>query len=93
MIKNTKLQNEIVSVKLSSGEEVIAKLMVLHSEYAVLHKPVCLVPAEQGLSFAPFMMTTADDVFEVSTNLIVAIAKTISELEKNYIQTTTGIIT
>ena len=56
MLKQTQKLPYIAVFKLASGEEFFAKVTdETPTEYR-LHKPLCLVPAQGGLQFAPLMM-------------------------------------
>lgn len=84
--------NDIISLKLTTGEEVIAKYVEDSSTSITVDKPVCLVPQQEGLGFAPFMMTTSESRFDFSWHSIISIVPTAQELSKHYTQTTTGIL-
>lgn len=57
MLKPQTQQLPYIAVfKLGSGEEFIAKVVDEDMGKYVLSKPLCIVPSQQGLSFAPFMM-------------------------------------
>lgn len=84
---------DTVSLKISSGEELIARLDEETADCYVLVKPLMVVAGQQGLGLAPFMFTVNPDVrFKVKMQNVVCIAKTAEEMSKQYIQSTTGII-
>jgi hypothetical protein len=83
--------NDIVSLKLISGEELIGSYQGEDDTHYSVDKPVCLVPVEKGMSFAPFMMTSQAKRFKVNRNTVVALSPTAEELAKNYTQQTTDI--
>lgn len=86
-------QGDTVSLKLNSGEELIARLDEETGEHFVLLKPLMVVAGQQGLGLAPFMFTVNPDTkFKVKIQNVVCIAKTAEEMSKQYIQSTTGII-
>lgn len=47
--------------KMNSGEEFIGKVVDETVVSYTITKPMCLVPAERGLQFAPFMMLADQD--------------------------------
>lgn len=85
---------DVVSIKLSSGEETVARLEEIKSEHVVVKKPLMLVAGENGAGLAPFMFTVDPDAkFEISLNSIICIVKTVKDAADMYIQATTGIQT
>ena len=76
--------------KLGSGEEFIGKVV---SETVVSYnvsKPMCLVPTEKGLQFAPFMML-ADQSSEVVIPKPVIYSAPADSLTTQYESVTSGI--
>lgn len=64
LVSNKKLP--YISVfKTHSGEEFIAKVVDESITSYTVEKPLCMIPTERGLQFAPFMMM-ADPEKEVS---------------------------
>ena len=85
---------DTVSIKLSSGEEVIARLEEEKADNLQLHKPLMVIANGQGLGLAPFMFTVNPDAkININTKNVLCIAKTIEEMAKQYISNTTGIVT
>ena len=84
---------DVVSVKLSSGEEVVARLESEDNNNVVLHKPMALVNAAQGIGLGPFMFTTASENLKINTGLVMCVAKTEDNMSKSYTSSTTGIVT
>lgn len=84
---------DTVSLKLSSGEELIARLEEETPDGFTLNKPLMVVAGQQGLGLAPFMFTVDPGAkFKIKTQNVVCIVKTEIEMSKQYIQNTTGII-
>ena len=94
MLIETPYKNgDTVSIKLSSGEELIARLEEETSDGFSLNKPLMVVAGQQGLGLAPFMFTVDPSAkFKVKSQNVVCIVKTATEMSKQYIQNTTGII-
>jgi hypothetical protein len=86
-------KNDVVSVKLMSGEELVARFASIEDNVLTVSKPVIVVPHGEGMAFAPFMMTTQETNFSIDMKSVVVIVATADELAKNYIKTTTGILT
>ena len=83
---------DTVSVKLNSGEEVVARLEEESDTNITLHKPMVLVAGQKGLGLAPFMFSvTPDSKFNISKTSFVCILKTEKGLASQYTEQTTGI--
>jgi hypothetical protein len=93
MIIETPLKaNDIISIKLTSGEEIITKLIEEKDNKLVVSKPLSLTATQQGMGLAPFMFTI-DPAAKVQINqsAIITVVKTQEEMAANYIQSTSGI--
>jgi hypothetical protein len=83
---------DIVSIKLSSGEEMVATLESETSTDVILRKPLMLVAGQQGAGLAPFMFTVDQDAkYTVKLNNIICIVKTAKDAASTYTQSTTGL--
>lgn len=83
---------DTVSLKLSSGEEIVARLEEESGSHYQLHKPMVLVAGQQGLGLAPFMFSVnPDSKFRINASVVTCILKTEKELASQYTQQTTGI--
>lgn len=83
---------DTVSLKLSSGEEIIARLEEESSTHYTLHKPMVLIANQQGLGLAPFMFSVSpDSKFKINSSIVTCVLKTEVELAKQYTSQTTGI--
>lgn len=87
-------QGDIVSFKMTSGEEIIGRLEEESDTYYELRKPMVLIAGQQGLGLAPFMFSVSpDSKFRFKAHTISCIAKTESDIAKQYTTQTTGIQT
>lgn len=85
---------DIVSIKLSSGEEMVARLEEQKPEEIIVRKPLMLVAGQNGAGLAPFMFTVdPESKFTLKINNIICIVKTVKDAGDMYIQATTGIQT
>ena len=83
---------DVVSLKLSSGEEVVGRLEEEKGDGMVLTKPMMLTAAEQGLGLAPFMFSVAHDAkFLIKSANVLCVTKTEKEFANQYLQNTTGL--
>lgn len=84
--------NEIYSLKLNSGEELIAKVIEAHDTHIMLHEPVSVAPGPQGLGLVPSLFTAKrDENVRLNTSSVAVIAVTDESVKNKYIEATTGI--
>ena len=93
MINVTK-PGDIVSIKLTSNDEVIGKLVSDENGIMVLNKPVVLAMAQSGPTMVPYMLTADPGVheFKFKEQHVVHCVPTAKSLASQYIQGTTGIV-
>jgi hypothetical protein len=97
--KPTIAVNDTISFRLTTGDEILAKLTAMDDSSITVSKPVIVQmqmvsPTQAGLGFAPFM-ATADDTsakyrFE-RKNIICDPIKPRQDIGLQYIKMTTGI--
>lgn len=84
--------NDVVSIKLTSGEEIVARLVEESTNTVTLSKPLSLTATQTGIGLAPFMFTIdQDSKIKVNNTAIIAITKTQKETASQYLESTTGI--
>lgn len=85
-------EGDIISLKLTSGEELVARLDKEDASTVTLKKPHMITATQQGLGLAPFMFTVSPDAkFKLNNNNVLCIVKTDDDMAKQYTQSTTGI--
>jgi hypothetical protein len=85
---------DVVSIKLSSGEEMIANLVQETADAVTVTKPLMLVAGEKGMGLAPYMFTVAMDAkINLKLNNVICIVKTAEDAAKMYTSQTSGIAT
>jgi hypothetical protein len=83
---------EIVTIKLTSGEEIIAKLVEETAEYYKLNRPMVLTMAQQGLGMAPYLFTVSNEKdVKLAKGTVTIIDATEKEFSNSYLSGTTGI--
>lgn len=83
---------EVVSMKLSSGEEIVAKLVEDIGDFYVVTKPLVLSMSQQGIGMIPFLFTVNQDKdIKVNKDSVIAISNTDRQFADQYISGTTGI--
>lgn len=79
--------------KLSSGEEIIAKVVNDADGILTIDKPLTMAMGQRGLQFAPFMvMVDPDKPLELHRDKISASGDPMPGLESQYESVTTGIV-
>lgn len=85
-------ENDIVTLKLVSGEEIIGKLEFKDANTIKLSKPVQIVASQKGMGFAPICISIDDaSTFSFLCDHVLFSALTRKELVDAYIQATTGL--
>jgi len=82
---------ETVSIKLISGEEIIARLEEETSDKVKIYKPLSVNISSTGLGMMPFMFLAASDTLEIKTQHIIAMSASKKEAADQYVQGTTGL--
>lgn len=86
--------NEIISIKLTSGEEMIARYMDENDAAFVITKPINLVPTPQGsLGMVPALFSAELNTARINLqkSAVALHALTRKEVADEYIKGTTGI--
>lgn len=84
---------EVFTFKLCSGEEVVAKVLKVDGDYVLLHDPLSVAPAQNGIGLMASMFT-ADPKTEIRLNMnnVTIFALTDSSVKTKYIEATTGLV-
>jgi hypothetical protein len=92
-MKNIEL-NEVYTLKISSGEEVIGKIVGVSDGTLELSNPLSVAPNHQGMGLMPSMFTAEQDKnVMLNTNMVTMYAVTADQVRIKYIEATTGITT
>ena len=95
MLKTNKFNNgEIISAKLVSGEEIVAKLGEETDATYEFQRPVSLSIGPQGAALTPYMITASAEnlIIVVDKNKVIAVAEAQKEVCAEYTKATTGLI-
>lgn len=91
MLKENRI-GQTVSMKLTSGDEVVGKVSGQTAEGLTISKPVILAASRDGLQMVPFMMTASPDGdFLFKAHNIMCVATTADQVADAYLESTTGI--
>ena len=83
---------DVISIKLSSGEEMIARFEDENEEVVTIAKPYILISAQNGMALAPYMFTVAPDTkIKLKINNVICIVKSAKDAADMYIKQSTGI--
>ena len=83
---------DVISIKLSSGEEMIARAEKETKDELTVVKPYILIAAENGMALAPYMFTVETDAkIKLKINNIICIVKSAKDASDMYIKQSTGI--
>lgn len=95
MIINVIKSMDVVSIKLTSGEELVGMFVEKTANYIKLRKPLALTATQTGPALAPYFMTgdVMGDASEVefNANTVVSMIKTFKPFADAYTQSTTGL--
>ena len=91
LVQSTYKSNDTVSIKITSGEEIVGRLVEETSDYVRLKKPMMVVAAGQGIGLAPYMFTSASEDMSFNKDLIVTMTCTVADINTKYLETTTGL--
>jgi hypothetical protein len=83
---------EVVTIKTTAGEEIVAKLVEDGVMGVTVSKPLCLTATKDGIGLVPFLFTTDPDKdVTISKNSIMVLSATIKDAADRYTEQTTGI--
>lgn len=91
MLKENKI-GKVVSMKMTSGDEVVGKVAGQTADGLNIAKPVILAASRDGLTMVPFMMTAnPDGEYLFRAVNIMCVVDTNDQVSDAYIESTTGI--
>jgi len=83
---------EIITFKLSSGEELIAKLIEENMTHYKVSRPLVIAMSPQGPALMPYLFTVhPDKEILLNKNTVTVVAESEKAFSDQYIQGTTGI--
>ena len=92
LFEKLRTQGDVVTVKLTSGEEIIAKFEEETSSGVKVSKPMVLSMNQQGVGMIPYLFTVNPNTSIVfGYNAVAVVATTDEDFGKQYTQATTGI--
>ena len=83
---------EVITLKLTSGEELVAKLVEEGDAYYKLSKPMVIGMGQQGPGLMPYLFTVHPDKdIKLHKNTVTVIEETDAVFAKQFLQSTSGI--
>jgi hypothetical protein len=85
-------EGEVITLKLTSGEEIVAKLVEDGAAHYKLSRPMVIGMGQQGPGLMPYLFTVHPDKDVKLNKSVVAMAEATDEqFAKQFLQSTTGI--
>lgn len=92
LFEKSRAQGDVVTVKLTSGEEIIARFEEETASGVKVTKPMVLSVSQQGVGMMPYLFTVNPDTAIVfNYQAVTVMATTDEDFGKQYMQATTGI--
>ena len=84
--------DEIYTIKLGTGEELVAKITEIHDDHLVLQNPILTVLSPQGLQMMPALFSAnTDRMVRLNNSSWAMMAEPREDVRNSWIQATTGI--
>ena len=85
-------EGDTISIKFTSGEEIIARFVSDDGAVVNIQRPMALVNLASGIGLGPFMFTVPKfSELPINKSLVLTMAKTEVEFAKKYAEGTTGL--
>jgi hypothetical protein len=85
-------EGEVITLKLTSGEELVAKLVEDGPVYYKLSRPMVIGMGEQGPGLMPYLFTVhPDKEVKLQKSTVTVVEATDKQFADQFIQSTTGI--
>jgi|TARA_A200000159_G_scaffold126767_1_gene122158 hypothetical protein len=84
-------KGSIITVKLNSGEELVARFETEDDDSLNISKVRTVAHGQQGLGIIPWMMTSQTATISINKSTVVAYTPTDEEIAKSYQENTTDI--
>jgi len=93
MLVEAPYQNgDVVTMKTSGGEEIIARLTIEENGILTVSKPMTAVVHEQGIGMLPYLMTVSPNTsVKINRSGLSVVAKTAKEIADEYTRQTSNL--
>ena len=87
-------KNEIYTIKLASGEEIVTKIIEETDDALEVDQPIMVVVSQQGIQLMPGLFTNNNEkTVTINKSSCVMTGPTREDVRTNWIEATTGIST
>jgi hypothetical protein len=84
---------DTITIKTTAGEEIVARLVEETLSFITVQKPMAIMATPQGIGLGPLAFTVSPDVkININKNATLFVAKTETDMAKQYVSSTTGIL-
>lgn len=91
LIEKPLASGDVVSIKLVTGEEIIARLEEETDQHVKVSKPLAVTLGPQGLGMIPFMFLTSKETITFKQQHVLFMGPSKKDAADQYMQGTTGI--
>lgn len=85
-------EGEVITLKLTSGEEIVAKLVEDGAVYYKLSKPMVIGMGQQGPGLMPYLFTVSPDAdVRLQKSTVTVAEATDATFAKQFLESTSGI--
>ena len=85
-------EGEVITLKLTSGEEIVAKLVEDGTLYYKLSKPMVIGMGQQGPGLMPYLFTVSPDAdIKLQKSTVTVAEATDAVFAKQFLESTSGI--
>jgi len=85
-------EGEVITLKLTSGEEIVAKLVEDGPVYYKLSRPMVIGMGQQGPGLMPYLFTVSPDAdVKLQTSTVTVAEATDASFAKQFLESTSGI--
>ena len=84
--------NDAITLKITGGDEVVARFVQEDNDTITIQKPLALVASQQGMALAPFAFTIdLDAKIKINKSTVVFVYKTQADMANQYMTSTSGV--
>lgn len=94
MLVEPKKTGDIITLKLTSNEEIIGRFESTTDKHIVVNKPMVAIMHENGMGLMPYVMTVSPQTkIHININQVIVSEKTAKPIADEYIKNTSTIAT
>ena len=84
--------NEVYSIKISNGDELVAKVTAINADSIEVSHPLTVLPGREGIQLVPSLFTSDLDSFiTINMSNVSMYTKASQKVCDSYLESTTGI--